>query len=269
MITYPQINPNIFQVGPLKVRWYGVMYLLGFLAAYFLIPKQARSRQIGLTGEVLQDLIFWLAIGLIVGARLGYIVFYQYPFFHFYMKHPLEIVALWKGGMSFHGGLLGSIVAGYLFSKKRSLPFWGVADCVVVTAPIGLGLGRVGNFINGELFGRITNVPWAMIFPNGGPFPRHPSQIYEALGEGLLLFITLWTLQKRDLPDGSLCAFFLIFYGVIRFFLEFFREPDPQIGFIFGIFTMGQILCTTMIILGFILLFYVKKRNQIVRKDII
>ncbi len=232
------------------------------MSAYFLIPRQSRAKQIGLQSQTLQDLIFWLAVGLVAGARLGYIIFYQYPFLDFYLSHPIEIIAIWKGGMSFHGGLIGTILAGYIFCRSRRLPFWAVADCVIVTAPIGLGLGRIGNFINGELFGRISSVPWAMVFPRGGPFPRHPSQLYEAIGEGLILFLILWNLQKRNLPDGSLCALFLILYGIIRFFLEFFRQPDPQIGFIFGILTMGQILCTAMIVTGFLLFIYINKKTK-------
>ncbi|MBW1974909.1 MAG: prolipoprotein diacylglyceryl transferase [Deltaproteobacteria bacterium] len=251
MIPYPSIDPDVFRIGPLRIRWYGLMYVVGFIGAYFTIPRTRRSKEIGLSGEVAQDLLFWIAVGLIVGARLGYVLFYQYPYFDFYLSHPLEIVAIWKGGMSFHGGLIGSVVAGYFFCKKRKLPFWGVADSAVVAAPVGLGFGRIGNFINGELFGRVTDVPWAMVFPQGGPLPRHPSQIYEAIGEGLCLFVFMWVVQKKsDLPQGSIAALFLISYGVVRFCIEFFREPDPQIGFIFGWLTMGQILCAFMILVG-------------------
>ncbi len=179
------------------------MYLLGFLGAYFLITRQPKARSLGLVGARLQDLIFYLAIGLIVGARLGYVLFYQFPDLADYIRHPIEIFAIWHGGMSFHGGLLGTLLAGFLFCRRRKLPFWATADCVIVTAPVGLGLGRIGNFINGELFGRPSSVPWAMVFPEGGPLPRHPSQLYEAGLEGLVLFLILWKLKDMDLKPGG------------------------------------------------------------------
>jgi len=259
MIPYPHINPDLISIGPIHVRWYGIMYLIGFFAAYLLIQKQERSKEIGLVGVVAQDLVFYLAVGLIVGARLGYVIFYQYADYLAYLEHPLEIIATWHGGMSFHGGLLGATLAGWLFCRRRKLPFWVVADSAIVTVPIGLGFGRIGNFINGELFGRPTNVPWAMIFPEGGPVPRHPSQLYEALAEGLLLFILLWRLRQRRFQDGMMVVFFMFFYGLFRFFLEFFREPDPQIGFILTYFTMGQVLCVSMIVLSICLGMYLRR----------
>lgn len=263
MIPYPQIDPEIIRIGPFAVRWYGLMYLLGFLAAYWLIPRQKKAVEIGLKGETLQDLIFWLALGVILGGRLGYILFYQYGDLGYYLKNPLEIIAIWHGGMSFHGGFIGCVLAGYRFSVKKNIRFFDLSDCVLPVAPIGLGLGRIGNFINGELFGRPTDVPWAMIFPNGGPVPRHPSQLYESVGEGLVLFLFLWTLQKRNPPSGVVTGCFIIGYGVIRFVLEFFREPDPQIGFIMKVFTMGQVLCMAMIFAGAALLVYsIKSRRQ-------
>lgn len=261
MIPYPQINPDLITIGPIHVRWYGVMYVLGFLGAYVFIQRQERSRQIGLTGVVVQDLVFYLAIGVIVGARLGYILFYQYHAYLFYLENPLEIIATWRGGMSFHGGLVGAVLAAYLFCRRRGLPFWVVADSTVVTVPIGLGLGRIGNFINAELLGRVTDVPWAMVFPGGGPMPRHPTQLYEALMEGLVLFLLLWSLRKREFRDGMMLVFFLVFYGIFRFFLEFFREPDPQIGFVAGLFTMGQVLCLTMITAGALLTAFLSRRT--------
>jgi phosphatidylglycerol:prolipoprotein diacylglycerol transferase len=229
------------------------MYVLGFAAAYFLILKQRRAQRLGLKGAVLQDMFFYAAIGIIVGARLGYILFYQLSSFSDYLQHPLEIIAIWHGGMSFHGGLIGALLAGILFCRRRGLPYWEVADAVTVTAPIGLGLGRLGNFINGELFGRATEVPWAMVFPSGGPMPRHPSQLYEAALEGLLLFIILWKLKDREFRPGTLVSVFLVGYGVIRFILEFFRQPDPQVGLLWNFLSMGQVLCLAMIIAGFIL----------------
>jgi len=177
MLPYPRIDPDIITIGPISIRWYGAMYVLGFLAAYFLVPRQKRSQEIGLKGPVAQDLIFYAAIGLILGARLGYLLFYQYQNAATYLQHPIEIIATWHGGMSFHGGLIGAVLAGWWFSRRRSLPFLAVADSVMVTVPVGLGLGRLGNFINGELLGRVSAVPWAMVFPDGGPLPRHPSQL--------------------------------------------------------------------------------------------
>lgn len=248
MIPYPKIDPELISIGPVKIRWYGMMYVLGFLGAYLLIPRQKRSREIGLQGTAAQDLIFYVAIGLIVGARLGYVLFYQYDNYAHYLQNPLEIVATWHGGMSFHGGFIGAVVAGWIFSRQRKMPFWAVADSATVTAPIGLGLGRLGNFINGELFGRPSDVPWAMVFPDGGPLPRHPSQLYEAALEGLVLFILLWFLRQRGFRDGMMVVFFVLFYGIFRFLVEFVREPDPQIGLLLGTFTMGQMLCLAMIL---------------------
>lgn len=263
MIAYPHINPDIFSIGPIHVRWYGAMYVLGFLAAYFLVQKQKRARQIGLVGIVAQDFIFYTAIGLIIGARLGYIIFYEYGDLLPYLKNPLEILATWHGGMSFHGGLFGGILATWLFCRRRNLPFWAVTDCTVVAAPIGLGLGRIGNFINGELLGLPSNVPWAMIFPDGGPIPRHPSQLYEALIEGVFLFTLLWTLRQRSFRDGMMLVFFTFFYGFLRFFVEFFKEPDPQIGYLLTYFTMGQLLCIAMMVAAGILAVFILKTQPL------
>lgn len=253
MLQFPRINPNLIEIGPFQIRWYGLMYVLGFLAAYFLISRQRKARDIGLQGGRLQDLIFFIALGLIVGARLGYILFYQFPDFSFYLKHPLEIIAVWHGGMSFHGGLIGALISGALFCHWKKLPVWEVADTVIVTAPIGLGLGRLGNFINGELYGRATDLPWAMVFPGAGPAPRHPSQLYEAALEGILLFVVLWLLKDRLARPGAMVCLFLSGYGISRFIAEFFRQPDPQIGLVFGLFSMGQILCLAMVLTAIIL----------------
>jgi phosphatidylglycerol---prolipoprotein diacylglyceryl transferase len=261
MIPYPNINPDLFRIGPIHVRWYGLMYVLGFFASYLLIPRQERSRQIGLQGSRVDALMFYVFIGLIIGARLGYVLFYQYHDLGDFLSRPLEIIAVWHGGLSFHGGLIGCVVAGWLFCRKRKMPFWAVADSAVVTAPIGLGLGRVGNFINGELFGRPTNVPWAMIFPGGGPIPRHPSQLYEALMEGAVLFSLLWVLRKRAFADGMMIAFFLLLYGTFRFLLEFFREPDAHLGFILGPLTMGQLLSAAMILAGVVIALLLRSRQ--------
>lgn len=247
MIPYPKINPNLIEIGPLKIRWYGLMYVLGFLATYFLVPHQDRARRIGLKGKKLQDLIFYLALGLVVGARLGYILFYQFPFLLDYVRNPLEIIAVWHGGMSFHGGLLGALTGGFFYCRKCRLSFWDVADAVVVTAPIGLGLGRLGNFMNGELYGRVTSVPWAMIFPGGDAVPRHPSQLYEALLEGLVLFLILWGVRNCRIRPGAMICLFLLGYGVMRFLVEYTRQPDSQLGLFWGLLSMGQLLSLAMI----------------------
>jgi phosphatidylglycerol:prolipoprotein diacylglycerol transferase len=263
MIPYPEINPEIIRIGPLSVRWYGMMYLISFASSYFLVRYQIKKRQKAeaktsspiayrpLPIAYVDSLYSYLILGLLIGARLGYVVFYNLSY---YIQNPLEIFAVWHGGMSFHGGLIGSILAGILFCKKFKVDFWQTADIVIVTAPIGLGLGRLGNFINGELYGRVTDVPWAMIFPSGGPLPRHPSQLYEFFLEGVVLFTVLWILKDKSalggLRSGIISSVFLMLYGLFRFFVEFFREPDPQIGFILGIFTMGQALSLFMILIG-------------------
>lgn len=248
MIPFPKINPSLIEIGPLKVRWYGLMYVLGFLSAYLLIPRQDRARRMGLKGKMLQDLVFYLALGLVVGARLGYVLFYQFPYLADYLRHPIEIIAVWHGGMSFHGGLLGAIIAGWVFCRTRRISFWETADAVIVTAPVGLGLGRVGNFINGELWGRPSSVPWAMIFPEAGPVPRHPSQLYEALLEGLVLFLILWGIRNLRLRSGVMVCIFLAGYGVMRFLVEFTRQPDSQLGLFWGVISMGQVLSLVMIV---------------------
>lgn len=271
MIPYPNIPPVIFTIGPLQVRWYGLMYVLAFLAAYFVITHQEKRKPIGLSPDLVQDLIFYLVVGLLAGARLGYILFYQYMVLAEYIHHPLEIIAVWHGGMSFHGGLIGAVIAGWWFSKRRQIPFWALADRVIVAAPIGLGLGRIGNFINGELFGRPSDLPWAMVFPGGGPLARHPSQLYEAFLEGIVLFLVLFCLSKKRLPQGFLLGTFLSGYGLVRFILEFFREPDPQLGLILGPFTMGQGLSAAMVVIGACICLTVairhKERNSSERKN--
>jgi phosphatidylglycerol:prolipoprotein diacylglycerol transferase len=199
----------------------------------------------------------YLILGLLLGARLGYVLFYDLAA---YLHHPLEIFAVWHGGMSFHGGLIGSVLAGILFCRKYRVDFWQVSDLVIVTAPIGLGLGRLGNFINGELYGRVTDVPWAMVFPGGGALPRHPSQLYEFFLEGVVLFTVLWVVKDKISRSGLLTSLFLMLYGLFRFTLEFFREPDVQLGYILGPFTMGQLLSSAMIAAGLVI-FFVRKRD--------
>ena len=224
------------------------MYLLGFASSLLIVKYQIRKRGLELEADFVETLYSYLIVGLLLGARLGYVIFYNAAY---YLDNPLEIFSIWQGGMSFHGGFIGVLLGGLLFCKRYRVDYWLIADLVVVTVPIGLGLGRLGNFINGELYGRVTNVPWAMIFP-GESLPRHPSQLYEFLLEGVVLFIILWSM-KGKVKSGQLIALFLVFYGIFRIVAEFFREPDPQIGYIMGVITMGQILSCLMVAAGTIL----------------
>ncbi len=247
MITFPQIDPIIFQIGPLAIRWYGLMYLLGFGAAYMLILHLSRLRNLALTKDGVSDLLFYGVLGVVLGGRLGYVLFYNPAQ---YFARPLEIFAVWQGGMSFHGGLLGVVIACVVFCWRRKLPILLVGDVVTTSATIGLGLGRIGNFINGELWGRVTDQPWGIIFPGGGPLPRHPSQLYEAVLEGLVLFILLYLLHRRKVAEGVPFFCFFIGYGLFRFLVEFVRQPDAHLGFLWGGATMGQLLSLPMICFG-------------------
>ncbi len=253
MLNYPSIDPTIITLGPLQIRWYGVMYILAFLASYFLVKYQIRKKQLDININ-LDNLFFFLIIGLIIGARLGYIIFYNLPF---YISNPFKLFAIWEGGMSFHGGLIGIICFGLIYIKRHRVNFWAIADLFIVTAPVGLGLGRLGNFINAELYGRVTTMPWGMIFPSGGDLPRHPSQLYEFFLEGVLLFLILWLIKDRPFKKGTLFCLFLFLYSIFRFFVEFFREPDPQLGLIFSFLSMGQILSVLMGIGGLVLFYFV------------
>ncbi len=229
------------------------MYILGFLGSYLLVRYQIRKKRLDIDANAVNDLYLYLIIGLIIGARLGYVVFYNLPF---YLSDPLKLLAIWEGGMSFHGGLIGVIISALLYVRRRKTDFWQLADLVAVTAPIGLGLGRLGNFINAELYGRVTAVPWGMVFPSGGELPRHPSQLYEFFLEGVLLFTILWWIKDFRFKRGTLFCLFFILYSIFRFLVEFFREPDPQIGFIFSFLTMGQALSILMGIGGLVLLWW-------------
>ena len=255
MLTYPQIDPVIFSIGPLQVRWYGMMYVLGFGASLLLVKHQIKKFGFRELDANFDNLNLVLIISLVLGGRLGYVLFYNLPY---YLNHPGEILATWRGGMSFHGGMLGLVIGAVIFCWRKKLDFWRTADFYTVTIPIGLGLGRIGNFINGELYGRVTDVPWGMVFPGGGPLPRHPSQLYEAFLEGVVLFLILWNLKDKtnppaSWPSGSMVALFLILYGIFRITVEFFRQPDAQLGFIVAGLTMGQLLSSLMIVAGIIL----------------
>ena len=262
MMSFPNIDPVIFSIGPLQVRWYGLMYVLGFGASLLLVKHQIKKTGFKELDIHFENLNLVLIISLVLGGRLGYVLFYNLPY---YLGHPAEILATWQGGMSFHGGMLGLILGAVIFCRKKGLDFWRVADFYTVTIPIGLGLGRIGNFINGELYGRVTNVPWGMIFPGGGAQPRHPSQLYESFLEGLVLFLLLWFLKEKQRPpsswpSGSMVALFLILYGGFRVAVELFREPDAHLGFIAAGMTMGQLLSGLMIVAG-LALFLVRKKQ--------
>jgi phosphatidylglycerol:prolipoprotein diacylglycerol transferase len=247
MIPYPGISPTIFKIGPIQVRWYGLMYILGFLAGYWILKYLARRRKMEFGKERIIDFLTYGAIGLIGGGRIGYILFYNLGF---YLGQPLKIFYLWEGGLSFHGGLIGVMIAGALFCRRYGYTFYELADMVVIPLPIGLGLGRLGNFINGELYGRATDVPWCMVYPGGGPECRHPSQLYESFLEGLLLFGILFWMGRRKWPKGVIFWTFISLYGIFRFFVEFFRQPDQHLGPILGPFSMGQVLSLPMALLG-------------------
>lgn len=247
-LSFPQVDPFIFKVGKLGLSWYAFMYVLGFAAAFFFLRYRYRKGALRLkTPDGVSLLVTYLFYGLILGARLGYVLFYNLKY---YIERPLEIPAIWHGGMSFHGGLVGCVLAMWLFSRREQASFYNVADNCGMIAPIGLFFGRIGNFINGELYGRATDLPWGVVFPRGGPLPRHPSQLYEAILEGLVLFLVLWITSKLQKRDGMVSAMLLIGYGILRFPVEFVREPDPQLGTVLGPLTMGQLLCLAMVAAG-------------------
>lgn len=256
MIPYPRIDPTLVKLGPFQLRWYGLMYAISFVLAIILLKKLAVRLQVKMSPLEVPDLVLYAALGVIIGGRLGYVLIYNPDF---YFSNPGHIIAIWEGGMSFHGGLIGVIVAGALFCWRRGYKFHEVADMAAAVAPVGLGLGRVGNFINGELYGRATDVPWCMVFPMGGDVCRHPSQLYQAFLEGGVLFTVLWMMSGKGLPRGVVFWTLIMGYGMFRFFAEFFREPDSHIGFVIGSFSMGQILSFPMFLLGLIMVVYLLK----------
>lgn len=259
-----EIDPVAISLGPVQVHWYGLMYLIGFLGGYLLGVYRAGSTP-GWNKEQVSDLLFYIAVGVIVGGRLGYALFYK---FSYYIDHPVETLFIWQGGMSFHGGLLGVIVALALFGRKTSRGFFQVTDFVAPLVPLGLGFGRLGNFINQELWGRATDVPWAMVFPRTDPTLtlRHPSMLYEALLEGLVLFVILWWFSSRPRPVGAVSGLFLICYGAFRLIVEFVREPDAHLGYLFWDWvTMGQLLSLPMI--GFGMWLMLRRRGALPAPD--
>jgi len=247
-IAYPAIDPVAFAIGPFAVRWYGLSYVVGFVLAALVMRELNKRWDVGLSTDDLLDIVLVAVVGLVLGARIGYVLFYGVGA---YWSEPLSVLAFWDGGMSFHGGLVGILAAGALIAWRKGVPALRLFDMGAVGAPLGLLFGRLANFVNGELWGRVTDVPWGMVFPRApGALPRHPSQLYEALLEGLVLFIVLWLLSRRKRGDGLLIGTMVALYGVFRIFVEYFREPDIQLGFMAGGLTMGQLLSVPMVVAG-------------------
>lgn len=262
MLIHPHIDPIAIELGPLKVHWYGLTYLVAFTTAYLLATYRARQApfaQKDWTRQKVEDLLFFCVLGVVLGGRLGYVFFYKPGY---YLSHPVEMLAVWQGGMSFHGGLLGVIAAMFLYAKRQGRRFFDVADLVAPCVPIGLAAGRIGNFINGELWGRAADpaLPWAMVFPeSGSDMPRHPSQLYQFGLEGVLLFVLLWWYARVPRKQGAVSGAFLFGYGVFRFTAEYFREPDSFLGLLALNMSMGQWLCVPMIVVGALFWLMAKK----------
>ena len=254
MLIHPQFDPIALQIGPLAVRWYGLMYLAGFVAFLWLGKRRAAAQPWhGMNAQDLDDLLFYGVLGVVFGGRLGQVLFYEPGY---YLAHPLEILAVWKGGMAFHGGMLGVFVAMAMWAHKTGRTFFQVTDFIAPLVPLGLMAGRIGNFINGELWGRVADaaLPWAMVFPSVDMQPRHPSPLYQAAGEGLLLFVILWLYSSRQRAVAAVSGMFLIGYGVLRFLAEYFREPDHGIFGLSYVVSMGQWLSLPMVLVGLWLL---------------
>jgi phosphatidylglycerol---prolipoprotein diacylglyceryl transferase len=269
ILTFPHIDPVLISIGPLAVRWYALAYIVGIIAGWIYARAIIASPKlwggpVPLTVAQYDDFIVWVTLGIILGGRIGYVLFYNFPHFR---EHPAEILQLWNGGMSFHGGVLGSALAVVLFALRRGISILSLGDVTLAVAPIGLFLGRLANFINGELWGRPSDLPWAMIFPTGGPVPRHPSQLYEAALEGLLLLAVLAVLLRCGAlkRPGLVSSSFAIGYGVLRIFCEFFREPDAQLGFLWGGLTMGMLLSVPLIAAGIVGLIFASRRPAIAK----
>jgi phosphatidylglycerol:prolipoprotein diacylglycerol transferase len=259
--SFPNIDPVAFHIFSWPVYWYGLMYLLGFTLGWLLLSWRIRISPRGFTQEQLSDVVFYTALGAILGGRLGYMLFYDG---YAWLANPLLVLQTWKGGMSFHGGLLGVLVAMLLLTRKLHKPFLALTDFIAPVVPVGLAAGRIGNFINGELWGRVTDSSWGMVFPNAGPWLRHPSQLYEFSLEGVLLFLILFIYSWKPRPLGAVSGLFAILYGVFRCIAEFFREPDIQIGYLYGGMTEGQLLSIPLILVGILLLVFAYKKGRIV-----
>lgn len=267
------ISPIFFRIGSFELRYYGLMYLLSFLVVYGLIRYRLKHENFSYKPELIDDYFFWSILGTIIGARLGYVLFYNFDYYRQFPSEiilPFDIKNHWRfvgiSGMSFHGGLIGVVLASLIFCAKRKINFWDFGDFIVPTIPLGYMFGRIGNFLNGELYGRVTSVSWGMIFPGAlDSRLRHPSQLYEAFFEGFILFIILWVLRKKELFRRQMIPLYLIGYGTIRFFIEYFREPDEQLGLLFGAVSLGQILCMIMVFFG--VMIYTIHRNLLKRNS--
>jgi phosphatidylglycerol:prolipoprotein diacylglycerol transferase len=269
MLIHPQIDPVALQLGPVAVHWYGLTYLAAFALFMFLGRLRLHHQPFAnIQGpgawsfKDVEDILFMGVMGVVLGGRIGYCLFYKPAY---YLAHPLEVFYVWQGGMSFHGGMLGVIASMIWFAHSRKKPFWQVADFVAPCVPTGLAAGRVGNFINGELWGRLCDpdLPWGMVFRGAGDAPRHPSQVYQFLMEGLLLFVLLWLYARKQRKQGQVAAAFLFGYGVFRFIAEFFREPDAHLGLLSLGMSMGQWLCVPMIVGGIVFWFWAKARSPL------
>ncbi len=254
-LTFPEIDPIAVQLGPLAIRWYALAYIVGILGGWWYIGRLDKTSPTPLLSKKqLDDMVLWGVLGVVLGGRLGYVLFYNFPYF---LEYPGDALKLWQGGMSFHGGALGVIFAFYLFARLQKLPYVPLMDRICCAVPIGLFFGRLANFVNGELYGRVTEISWGVVFPRGGELPRHPSQLYEAVLEGLVLFIILWFLVRKTHAlsrPGMLSGVFLAGYGLARFAVEFVREPDAHLGFIVSVLSMGQLLSLPMIVIGLVLI---------------
>ncbi|MCH8846192.1 MAG: prolipoprotein diacylglyceryl transferase [Proteobacteria bacterium] len=266
MLSYPDIDPIALALGPIKIHWYGITSVVGIVAAWLLLRwRTDKNPSLKWSSEQVDDMVFYVTLGVIIGGRLGSVLFYNLPY---YLDHPVDIFKINQGGMSFHGGLIGALLAMVWFARKTNSGFFNVIDFIAPVVPVGLGCGRIGNFINGELWGAPSALPWAMIFPDprAGGIARHPSQLYEALLEGLLLFIILWLYSSKPRPMMAVSGLFLLGYGVFRFSVEFVRVPDAHIGYLaFGWVTMGQVLSFPMIILGFVSMVWAYRKENVGR----
>ena len=261
MLVHPGFDPVALNLGPVQIHWYGLMYLIGFYGCWWLAVQRGKSAHMPFSAPAVSDLLFFVALGVILGGRVGYTLFYNLPGF---LADPIEIVRIWKGGMSFHGGLIGVALAVWLYAWTRKLSFFYVMDFVALVVPFGLLTGRIGNFINAELWGAPSSLPWAMVFPNDPDgVPRHPSMLYEAILEGAVLLAILWWFSSRPRPAMSVCGLFLILYGAFRTLIEFVRLPDAHIGYLAGGWlTMGQLLCVPMLLTGTLLMVLAYRRAR-------
>ena len=274
-MIYPHIDPVALKLGPLAIHWYGLMYLVGIFGGWYLLVRRCRKPWVDWTPNQVSDLIFYVAVGVVLGGRIGYVLFYNLPY---YADHPLRVFYVWDGGMSFHGGLVGVMIAAWIFARRHRRHFFGIMDFIAPVVPIGLGAGRIGNFINGELWGKVADLPWAMRLPctqerfarycgghlhPGYSLPHQPSQLYEMLLEGVALFVICWWFSARPRPRMAVSGVFALGYGVFRFAVEFIRLPDPQLGYLaFGWLTMGQVLSIPLIIVGALLLWLAYRRHD-------